>query len=119
MTSAFLWLDAMLNVLIGTVLAGFPRNLIVLLGLPLVRHEFYARVLGAVLIGIGLALLVELWRPSAGLGLPGAIAINLCAAAMLVALLLLRSDVNRRGQTVLWGVVAILVCLSIAELALT
>ena len=117
MAAALLWVDALLNLLMGALLAGFPKSVIAWLGLPLARPEFYARVLGAVLVGIGLALLVELWQPSAGIGLPGAVVINLCGAAMLAALLVAGLEVSRRGQIVLWCLVAMLLCLSGAEFA--
>ena len=118
MTATLLWIDAVLNLLMGALLASFPERLVAWLGLPLARPAFYARLLGAVLVGIGLALLVELWQPSAGLGLSGAIAVNLSAAAMLATLLLAGSPARRRGQTLLWGLVAILLTLSIAEITL-
>ena len=119
MKAIFLSVDALLNLLMGVLLASFPQGLITLLGLPDARPRFYARLLGAVLIGIGLALLFEIRKPGAGLGLAGAVAINLCGAAMLVALLFAPLDLSRRGRVLLWGLVIALVGLGVAELSET
>lgn len=116
MAATLLWIDALLNLGMGALLAWFPRGLVTWLGLPYARPYFYARVLGAVLFGIGLALVVAAWRSESGLGLMGAVAINLSGAAMLVALLMMTSEVSGRGRVVLWGAVAVLAGLSIAEL---
>jgi len=74
-----------------------------------------------VLIGIGVALVVEyLRKPTgpAGLGLHGAIAINLCGALFLAGWLLSgRLDIPPRGQVFLWAVVAVLTAISVLELA--
>lgn len=116
MTALLLAIDALLNLLLGALMASFPGGLIAWLGLPDAHPRFYARILGAVLIGIALALMVEIWKPGAGLGLQGAIAINLSAAVMLAALLLAPLELSRRGRVLLWGLVAVLVGLSVVEL---
>ena len=57
---------------LGLLLAVFPRSLVALLGAPQTDETFYASLLGAVLIGIGLALTIEFIRHPrlpAGLGL--------------------------------------------------
>lgn len=60
--STLLVIDGVANVIFGVVLLYFPRQLLALLGLPLLDTFFYARVLGAVLAGIGIALLIERYR---------------------------------------------------------
>ena len=109
--------DALVNLIIGAILAAFPARLISALGLPASQSTFYPRILGAVLIGIGLALIMDaLPTGLSGLGLSGAIAVNLCAAAMLVLLLLTGAGKTPgRGRRLLWLLVAALVLLSAAE----
>jgi hypothetical protein len=72
-----------------------------------------------VLFGIGLALLVECYRKSnrfVGLGLGGAIAINLCGGIVLAAWLFSdKLTLPLRGQILLWFLVLLLICLSLLE----
>ena len=74
----------------------------------------------AIFLGIGIAMLIELFKPFegiGGLGLGGAISINLCGAAVLAVWLLGGGlDIPTRGYIGLWGLVGILVSLSIVEL---
>ena len=62
-----------------------------------VTSTFYARILGGVLFGVGLALVFEAYPDlvdSDGLSLAGAVAINLGSATMLaLTLLFLRSNI--------------------------
>ena len=72
---------------LGVLLAAFPESVVDLLGVPASSTKFYPSILGAVLIGIAVALVIEyVRRPTrpAGLGLCGAIAINLCGAVFLI-----------------------------------
>jgi hypothetical protein len=117
--------DAGVNLLLGALLSltvPFPARLPRILGVPAVGQPFYASMLGAVLIGIGVALLVERGRSSpaapVGLGLMGAIAINLCAGVALFGWLVLGGlDLSLRGAIVLWSIDALLLAISGAELA--
>ncbi len=111
--------DAAINLILGILLMAFPMNLVKALGLPSVYPAFYPSILGGVLFGIGLALLIESYRKSnglSGLGLAGAIAINLCGGFIL-AIWLLFGNLNLplRGQIFLWCLVLILVGLSLIE----
>ena len=111
--------DAAINLILGILLMAFPMNLVKALGLPFVYPAFYPSILGAVLFGIGLALLIECYRKSdglSGLGLAGAIAINLCGGFIL-AIWLLFGNLNLplRGQILLWCLVLLLVGLSMIE----
>lgn len=57
-----------------------------MLGMPVAAKPFYASIFGGVLFGIGIALLMERSRETtglSGLGLGGAIAINLCGGFVL------------------------------------
>ncbi len=115
-----LLIDAGINLGLGLVLMPFPSWLIRALGLPEAVPTFYARILGAVLFGIGLALLFEAYpglTGAGGLSLHGAVAINLCGATMLVlTLLFARLEMPFRGRLVLWTLVCVLVGLSLVEI---
>ena len=68
-----LLIDAFVNLFLGAALVLAPAGVIEFFGLPAASNYFYTTVLGAVLFGIGLALMLSL-RALDGLGLVGAIA---------------------------------------------
>lgn len=117
---ALLAVDGVVNLLLGAALVVFPAKLVTLLGVPDAQPAFYPSVLGGVLVGIGIALFMEVRRPKAspsGLGLAGAVAINMCAGVVLAGWLVLGDlSLPFRGQVFLWGMVLVLVGLSGAEL---
>ncbi len=88
--------DAIINLLLGLLLLLLPAGLLKALGLPPTDTYFYTSILGGVIFGIGIALLLEWLRGGKGvrgLGLAGAIAINLCGGGVLLYWLLF-SDLN-------------------------
>ena len=111
-----LMIDAAVNLALGILLLSFPAGLVKLLGLPPTSTWFYPSILGAVIFGIGLALLVE-WRGyMRGLGIGGAIAINLCGSAVLVAWLVINPfDLPLRGYILLWSVAIIVLGIGLVE----
>jgi hypothetical protein len=113
-------IDSAVNILLGVLLLLFPAGMLELLGLPSVVHHFYTTILGAVIFGIGIALLIELrWAKEgiSGLGLAGAIAINLCGGGVLLGWLLLGPfELPLRGQIVLWVVAIVVLGIGIVEL---
>jgi len=112
---ALLLIDGIVNLLLGIVLLLFPFGMAQLLGVPLPSINFYPTILGAVILGIGIALLIEVFgasRDIRGLGLAGAIAINFCGAGILILWLIFAPlNLPLRGCYVLWtiaiGVLAI------------
>jgi len=82
--------DAVINLILGALLLLFPAGILEYLGLPPTDTYFYSSILGGVIFGIGIALGLERWGPSdiRGLGLGGAIAINLCGGGILLFWLL-------------------------------
>jgi hypothetical protein len=121
--SKILLVDALINLILGVLLATFPRSVVEFLGVPDTDVRFYPSILGAVLIGIGVALVVEhLRKPSGpvGLGLYGAIAINLFGAVFLVGWLLVGNlEIPFRGRAFLWGLAVLLIVISLVELVLS
>ena len=106
---ALLLADAVINLVLGGLLALYPQRLVEMLGLPAVGSRFYPSVLGGVLVGIGVALFVTYRGGTAGLGLDGAIAINICGAGTVVVWLLsVPRDFSVAGRITL-SVVAVLV----------
>jgi riboflavin transporter FmnP len=111
--------DAAINLILGVLLMTFPAKLIKVLGIPMADLSFYPAILGGVLFGIGLALLVECYRRTnrfIGLGLAGAVLINLCGGFVL-AFWLLWGQLNLpvRGLIFLWTLVVLLIGLSLLE----
>jgi peptidoglycan/LPS O-acetylase OafA/YrhL len=117
--SPLLLVDAAINLVLGVALALAPSWLASRLGLPDFGSGFYVSILGAVLFGIGVALCAE-WRRRdrglVGLGLGGAIAINVCGGLCLAGWLLFGSlGIPSRGRVVLWSLTAILLIISAFE----
>jgi hypothetical protein len=109
--------DAVINLVLGVLLLTYPQFLVEALGLPTVGSAFFPSVLGGVLIGIGIALLLARRGGANGLGLDGAIAINLCGAGVVVGWLLVSPDtIPPRGRWTLWTVAALVICIGLVEL---
>jgi hypothetical protein len=115
-----LLIDCVVNLLLGGLLLLFPLGIIDLLGLPQTNTNFYPSILGAVLFGIGLALLFELVglaKGFQGLGLGGAILINIVGSLVLILWLLFGSlDIPVKGQIILWMIGLIVFIIGIVEL---
>ncbi|MGB5192372.1 MAG: hypothetical protein WBN70_05280, partial [Polyangiales bacterium] len=108
-------------VLLGLLLLIFPPSLVQWLGLPLPSSAFYVRILGAVILAIGVALAIEYRRKRnssfVGLGIGGAVAINLCGGGALAAYLALGDlSLSTEGKIVLWILAAVVVGLGLVEL---
>jgi hypothetical protein len=117
-------IDAAINLILGVLLLlAWPcgEQLTRLLGVPPAEPSFYPSVLGAVLLGIGVALLIERQHVErggpVGLGLGGAIAINLCGGIALAAWLFFGGlGLPLRGWILLGTLDALLIGISVAEL---
>ena len=113
-------LDGTVNLLLGAILLCFPMGIASWLGVPEGRPNFYPVILGAVLFGIGVALLLEaLGGPKGfrGLGLEGAIAINFCGAgALAVWLVAVPLKIPWRGYVVLWVIAISVLLIGMLEL---
>ena len=112
--------DGIVNLVLGVLLTFFPARLVIALDLPKVETYFYVNILGAVLFGIGLALLLERFAGQqgiTGLGIGGAIAINLCGAGVLVFWLLFGNlELSLGGAIFLWGIAVVVSSVAMAEL---
>lgn len=111
-------IDAIINVFLGVVLLAYSDRVIDWFGLPVVEQSFYPNILGAVLLGIGVALLIEYRRKGdfVGLGLGGAIAINMIGGIVLFIWLMTGSlNIPMKGLIILWGLDFILLGISTVE----
>ena len=115
-----LTIDGIINLALGILLLLFPLGIAELLGVPQSTVNFYPTILGAVIFGIGIALLIERYghtRNIRGLGLGGAIAINLCGAiALLVWLVSTPLNIPLRGYVMLWSIAVIVLLIGIIEI---
>jgi len=115
-----LMIDAIVNLVLGIFLILFPLGMAKILGIPQANINFYPTILGGVIFGIGLALLVERYgfeHNIRGLGLGGAIVINLCGAGVLLVWLLSTPlDIPLRGYIILWSIAVIVLLAGIAEI---
>ncbi|MFN2128400.1 MAG: hypothetical protein ACK2TU_11130 [Anaerolineales bacterium] len=113
-----LLVDFIVNLILGILLLAYSTKLADFLGVPLAESSFYPNILGGVFIGIALALLIEIIsnpaRNTSGLGLLGAIAINLCGG--MIWLISGKLNVPTHGSIFLWLLAFILVILSSCEL---
>ena len=113
-------IDAVVNLILGVLLLCFPFGLGTWLGMPPAINAFYPTILGGVLFGIGLALLLEAGGKSRGvrgLGMAGAIAINLCGAGVLMVWLVAAPPaIPMRGQIILWTIAIVVLAIGLVEL---
>lgn len=124
MSNKLLRIDAVINFLLGILLLltiPFPKQLSAFLGVPTIEQGFYPSIMGGVFVGIGISLLLESYRQKhnqmIGLGLAGAITINLCGGLVLLGWLLFGNlNLPLRGIIFLWIIAIILVGISSVEL---
>ena len=110
--SKVLMIDAGINFILGILLLLtilLPERIAKFVGIPAVKNAFYPSILGAVLFGLGIALVLESYRTRpeqlVGLGLGGAVAINLCGGAVLIGWLNIGDvQIPLRGTVFLWSI---------------
>lgn len=115
-----LLIDGIVNLFLGVLLLLFPFGMAQLFGIPQPNSNFYPTLLGAVIFGIGFALLLEAYgKPHGihGLGIAGAIAINFCGAGVLTLWLISDTfNLPLRGYIILWTIAIIVLALGFIEL---
>jgi hypothetical protein len=109
--------DAIINLILGLLLLLYSENLAIFLGAPVVENYFYPNILGGVFIGISIALYIELKGFDSprtnGLGLLGAVTINLCGGIVLLFWLLFGElEIPVKGKILLWLIDVLLILLS-------
>jgi hypothetical protein len=111
--------DGIVNLALGILLVIFPTPVMKAFDLPKAENNFYINLLGAVLFGIGVALLIERFSGRLqlrGLGIGGAIVINLFGSGALIAWLLFGNlDLSPGGSILLWGIALVVLGVAIIE----
>ena len=115
--------DAVINLILGILLLAYSPGLVSILGVPPSDNFFYPNILGAVLLGIGIALVIEAFRKRkdkyTGLGLLGAVIINICGGTVLLIWLLSGGlNLAQKGLLFLWTLDVLLLGISFVELFL-
>ena len=112
-------IDGIVNLLLGVLLLLFPFGIAPILGVPVPDMHFYPTILGAVLLGIGIALLIDVYgQPHglSGLGIASAIAINFCGAGVLTLWLIFPPlGLPLRGYVVLWAIAIVVFAIGFVE----
>lgn len=116
-----LLIDAFINLILGVLLLAYSPKIVEFLGVPYSANYFYPNILGAVLLGISIALAIEAYRKPSnefiGLGLIGAISINICGGIVLLLWLLFGElNIPVKGLIFLWILVILLLVISSMEL---
>ncbi len=112
-------IDCIINLFLGIVLLAYSDTILRVFGLPETDQAFYPNILGAVLFGIGIALLIEYRRKNEfiGLGLGGAIAINMFGGLVLFIWLVWGNlNIPIQGTIILWVLDFLLIGISSLEL---
>ena len=114
-----LLIDSIINLFLGIVLLAYSKPVVELFGLPKSDFYFYPNILGAILFGIGISLIIEYKRKSEfiGLGLGGAISINISGGIVLFIWLVSgRMVLPIQGYIILWILDILLFGISFFEL---
>ena len=116
-----LLIDASINFILAVLLLAYSPGLVRFLGVPYTDSFFYPNILGAIFLGITIALVIEAYRKQAdrftGLGLTGAISINLCGGLVLLVWLLSGNlNLPLKGMIFLWVLDILLLVISTIEL---
>ncbi len=119
MVEQLLWIEFLTKLAVGIPLLLMPRVLARVLGLPPAESPFWPRLIGGLLIGLATAALIEVrFKSSIGLGLAGAVSMNVAAAATIGSLLIMgQGGPTRRGRFALWLVAAVLMIQALVEIA--
>lgn len=116
-----LLIDASINFLLAVLLLAFSPKIVHFFGVPETDNVFYPNILGAVFLGITIALIIEAFRKQSeghvGLGLMGAISINLSGGLVLLLWLLFGNlNLPFKGLIFLWVLDVLLLIVSSIEL---
>ena len=113
--------DGIGNVLLGLAMLLFPGTILKVLGFS-TNGASLLSIFGSVILGIGLALVVQTRRlrgPFCGLGLTGAMLINLCFGLAIGYWLIWGNlEPNPVGSVLLWALTAILLIFGVVELSI-
>lgn len=118
-----LWFETLLKGSIGFVMLLFPITAAKIAGLPHGNTAFWPRLFGVAMLGMSAAFAFEGYTQltqninARGLGLGGAIVINLIAILCLVGTLIFKGVMTKRGLLLIWSLVLLLILLILLEIA--
>lgn len=115
-----LWFEVFLKAAAGLTLLLMPITAVRIVGMERPTSGFWPRVVGAIILGIALAVLISLMLPNArgGLGPAGLIPINLIgAAALIIPLVMGTAAPTKRGRGFLIVNALTLIALAFLEIA--
>lgn len=103
----------------GLLLLLFPLLTSRALGLDKPANGFWPRLVGGILLGVAIAVGLEMARaPAGGLGMLACVVINVVGAGVILAQLVLTTAApSRRGRALLGMMVGVLLVLSAFEIA--
>ena len=117
MVEQLLWVEMLFKCTAGLVLLIAPTTTAAVMGWPRPGSAFWPHLLGAILIGIGLASALNARAAGGrGLALGGSVSINLAVATFLFVSVMLGPPQTRRGRLLSWLIVATLFLLSLIEI---
>lgn len=115
-----LLIDASINFILGILLLTFSPFIVQLLGVPPADNHFYPTILGGIFMGITIALVIEAFKKQnnvTGLGLIGAVCINISGGLVLLFWLLFgQLELPLKGLIFLWTLDVLLLVISSVEL---
>ena len=115
-----LLIDASINFILGILLLTFSPFIVQLLGVPSADNHFYPTILGGIFMGITIALVFEAFKKQnnvTGLGLVGAVCINISGGLVLLFWLLFgHLELPLKGFVFLWTLDILLLVISSVEL---
>ena len=123
MADQLLWFEILLKGTVGLVMLLMPVSAARLAGLPHTSSTFWPRLFGAALIGIAGAFAVEGYHQAGGaiaakgLGLGGAVIINLTTLLALFGTLIFAAVATWRGRLLVWLLILLLLFLTVIEIA--
>lgn len=123
MADQLLWFETLLKGGIGAIMLLAPLTAAKLAGLPHGNSAFWPRLFGAALLGIAAAFAIEGYSQinahinAKGLGLAGAVVINLITLLALIGAIIFKGVASRRGLLLIWCLVMILLALILFEIA--
>lgn len=125
MGDQLLWIETILKGSIGLIMIFLPITAARIAGFPHGNTSFWPRLFGAALLGIAGAFAVEGYNVAGGaieakgLGLGGAVTINLTAILSLFGTLIFAGVTTRRGKILIWLMILLLLFLTLFEIGHT
>ncbi len=123
MADQLLWLETLVKGSLGLIMLFVPLTAGKVAGLPHGNAAFWPRLFGVALIGMAGAFALQgyaQYNPNltaGGLGLGGAIIINVVTILALIGTMIFKGVVTRRGRALIWSLSLLLTIVVLFEIA--